>query len=44
MKAFLSTHISLTSETILTYYSKRWVIETYFRTAKVHLARDRYQV
>jgi hypothetical protein len=44
MKAFLSTDVSLTNEMILSYYSKRWAIETYFRTAKVHLAMDRYQV
>ncbi|WP_025683922.1 IS701 family transposase [Paenibacillus maysiensis] len=44
MKAFLSTDVSLTNEEILSYYSKRWAIETYFRTAKVHLAMDRYQV
>lgn len=44
MKAFLSTDVSLRSEEILSYYSKRWAIETYFRTAKVQLAMDRYQV
>lgn len=44
MKAFLSTDVSLTTEQILTYYSKRWTIETYFRTAKGHLGMDRYQV
>ncbi|MGW8957693.1 hypothetical protein [Paenibacillus sp. NPDC055715] len=32
MKACLSTDVSLTNEEILSYYSKRWVIETYFRT------------
>lgn len=44
IKAFLSTDISLSNEEILCYYSKRWDIETYFRTAKVQLAMDRYQV
>ncbi|MEK3702891.1 transposase [Paenibacillus sp. FSL R7-0198] len=44
MKAFLSTDVSLTNEEVLRYYSKRWAIETYFRTAKVHLAMARYQV
>lgn len=44
MKAFLSTDVSLSNEEILSYYSKRWAIETYFRTAKVQLAMDRYQV
>lgn len=44
MKAFLSTDISLSNEEILCYYSKRWDIEAYFRTAKVQLAMDRYQV
>ncbi|GGH46486.1 transposase [Paenibacillus silvae] len=44
MKAFLRTDVSLNNEEILSYYSKRWAIETYFRTAKVQLAMDRYQV
>lgn len=44
MKAFLSTDVSLSNVEILSYYSKRWAIETYFRTAKVQLAMDRYQV
>ncbi|MBJ6360580.1 transposase [Paenibacillus sp. MAHUQ-46] len=44
MKAFLSTNVSPTNEKILSYYSKRWAVETYFRTAKVYLAMDRYQV
>ncbi|CAH1225034.1 hypothetical protein [Paenibacillus sp. JJ-223] len=42
MKAFLSTDVSLSNDEILSYYSKRWAIETYFRTAKVHLAMDCY--
>ncbi|WP_257721612.1 IS701 family transposase [Aneurinibacillus sp. XH2] len=44
MRAFLSTDISLSSEQILSYYSKRWVIETYFRTIKGNFSFDRYQV
>lgn len=44
MIAFLSTDVSLTNEQILTYYSRRWSIETYFRSMKVHLGMDRYQV
>lgn len=44
VKAFLCTDVSLTNETILSYYNKRWAIETYFRTAKGELALDRYQV
>lgn len=44
MKAFLSTDVSLSNEEILNFYSKRWAIETYFRTVKVQLAMDRYQV
>ncbi|WP_212976709.1 transposase [Paenibacillus azoreducens] len=44
VKAFLSTDVSLTNKQILSYYSKRWSIETYFRAAKVHLGLDRYQV
>ncbi len=43
MKAFLSTDVSLSNEQILSYYSKRWSIEAYFRAAKVHLGMDRYQ-
>lgn len=44
LKAFLSTDVSLTNEQILTYYSKRWAIETYFRAAKGQLGLERYQV
>lgn len=44
MRAFLSTDVALSNEQILSYYSKRWSIETYFRTAKVYLGMDRYQV
>lgn len=44
VRAFLSTDVSLTINQILNFYSKRWSIETYFRTAKVHLGLDRYQV
>ncbi|WP_340400505.1 transposase [Paenibacillus sp. FSL H8-0079] len=44
MRAFLSTDVSLCNEEILRYYSKRWAIETHFRTAKVHLAMNRYQI
>ncbi|MEC0105364.1 transposase [Paenibacillus taichungensis] len=44
MKVFLSKDVSLSNEEILNYYSKRWVVETYFCTAKVQLAMDRYQV
>ncbi|WP_155985145.1 hypothetical protein [Paenibacillus sp. FSL H7-689] len=40
MRAFLSTDVSLSNEEILSFYSKRWAIETYFRTAKVRLAMD----
>ena len=44
IRAFLSTDVSLSNEQILSYYCKRWSIENYFRTAKVYLGMDRYQV
>jgi hypothetical protein len=44
MRAFLSTDVSLSNEKILTYYSKRWAIETYFRTMKSNFSFDRYQI
>ena len=44
MRAFLSTDVSLSNEQILHVYSKRWVIETYFRTMKSNFSLDRYQV
>ncbi|MBB6024956.1 hypothetical protein HNR77_006108, partial [Paenibacillus sp. JGP012] len=44
VRAFLSTDLTLSTEQILSYYSKRWAIETYFRTAKMKLGLDRYQV
>lgn len=44
MRAFLSTDASLTNDQILCYYSKRWAIETYFRTMKGKVSLDRYQV
>ena len=43
-KAFICTDMELSNEEILNYYSKRWEIETYFRTAKNYLALQGYQV
>ncbi|MCY9745919.1 transposase [Paenibacillus larvae] len=34
----------MSNEEVLTHYSRRWSIETYFRSAKVHLGMDRYQL
>ena len=44
MRCFLSTDVALTSEQILTYYSVRWRIETYFQQAKGHLGFQNDQV
>jgi hypothetical protein len=44
MRAFLSTDVGLSNKQIMQYYSKRWAVETYFRTMKVNLSLDRYQV
>lgn len=44
MSCFLSTDVELTSEQILTYYSYRWRIETYFQQVKGHLGFQGYQV
>lgn len=44
MKAFLRTDAAGQNEQILSYYSKRWSIETYFPTAKVYFGMDRCQV
>lgn len=44
MRAFLSTDVGLSTKKIMQYYSKRWTVETYFRTMKVNLSLDRYQV
>ncbi|MEW4237287.1 transposase, partial [Bacillus thuringiensis] len=44
MRAFLSTDVSLSNKQIMQYYSKRWAVETYFRTMKVNLSLNRYQV
>ncbi|MBJ6361635.1 IS701 family transposase [Paenibacillus sp. MAHUQ-46] len=44
LRAFLCTDVSLTTETICTYYSKRWPIEIFFRQSKNNLGFDTYQV
>lgn len=44
MRSFLSTDVKLTTEQILTYYSYRWRIETYFQQVKGHLGFQGYQV
>ncbi|WP_208925308.1 transposase, partial [Desulfitobacterium hafniense] len=42
--AFLCTDVSLETQTILAYYSKRWPIEIFFRQAKGNLGFNGYQV
>lgn len=44
MRCFLSTDTELTTETILSYYSQRWCIETYFKQVKGMVGFHRYQV
>lgn len=44
LRAFLCTDVSLDTETILFYYSKRWRIEVFFRESKGYLGMDTYQV
>ncbi|MFB6367924.1 IS701 family transposase, partial [Paenibacillus elgii] len=44
LRAFLCTDASLNTETICTYYSKRWPIEIFFRQSKNNLGFDTYQV
>lgn len=44
MRCFLSTDTELTSEQILTYYSHRWSIETYFKQVKGRLGFNGTQI
>jgi hypothetical protein len=44
LRAFLCTDVSLATETISSYYSKRWPIEIFFRQSKNNLGFDTYQV
>lgn len=44
LRAFLCTDVSLDTETISSYYSKRWPIEIFFRQSKNNLGFDKYQV
>lgn len=44
MRCFLSTDTKLTNELILTYYSQRWSIETYFKQVKGMVGFNGYQV
>ncbi|WP_418910231.1 transposase [Bacillus albus] len=36
--------LGLSNKQIMQYFSKRWTIETYFRTMKIKLSLKRYQV
>lgn len=44
LRAFLCTDVSLETEIIVTYYSKRWPIELFFRQTKGNLGFETYQV
>lgn len=44
MRCFLSTDTKLTTEQILTYYSHRWSIETYFKQVKGRLGFNGTQI
>ena len=44
LRCFLCTDVSLDTNTILNYYSKRWPIETFFRQTKGVLSVNNYQV
>jgi hypothetical protein len=44
LRAFLCTDVSLKTETISAYYSKRWPIEVFFRQSKGNLGFATYQV
>ncbi|UOF91515.1 IS701 family transposase [Fodinisporobacter ferrooxydans] len=44
LHAFLCTDVSLETQTILDYYSRRWPIEIFFRQTKQNLGFDGYQV
>ena len=43
-RAFLSTDTSLSTMTILDFYTKRWDIEVFFRQVKQKLALNKYQI
>ncbi|TWH56975.1 DDE family transposase [Desulfitobacterium sp. LBE] len=44
LHAFLCTDVSLETQTILDYYSRRWPVEIFFRQAKGNLGFNGYQV
>ena len=44
LRAFISTHVSLSAREILDRYVERWPIEVFFRQSKDRLAFDRYQI
>ncbi len=44
LRAFCCTDISLETETIASYYAKRWPIEIFFRQSQNNLGFDTYQV
>ena len=44
LRAFLCTNAALSTEYILSLYTKRWPVEVFFRTTKGKLALDKYQL
>jgi len=44
LKAFISTDVSLDTQTILDYYASRWCIETFFSEMKGGIGFSKYQI
>ncbi|SCL87199.1 Uncharacterized protein BCB44BAC_01104 [Bacillus cytotoxicus] len=44
MRCFISTDTELSNEEILSHYSQRWSIETYFKQMKTYIGFDGYQI
>ena len=44
MRCFLSTDMELDTQTTLEYYSKRWLIEIFFRQTENNLGINQYQI
>jgi len=44
MRAFLCTDLSLSDETIIKYYGKRWKIEVFFKQHKHYFGFNKYQI
>lgn len=44
LRTFLCTDLTLNTQTVLKYYSRRWPIETFFRQTKGNLGINQYQI